>query len=168
MESCISLIDDSFIKNIGKLDYEYESNEKSDSPWSWFNKKHIYFYTLKEGDSIIAYAIWRIKNNISHLHSFLVSAEFQRQGIGRLLLKYYEEKSIQINANIQLFTLHTYDNTKYNHIFYSKSGYQKYKKHDENKISCLTDWIENCKTFNDWPLVNNKVLFYKPIKQNSE
>ena len=167
MNFCISLIEASFIKNIGKLDYEYESKKISAPPWSWFNQENLYFYTLKEDNLIIAYVIWRIKNNISHLHSFLVSAEFQRQGIGKILLKQYEEKSKQINPNIQIFTLHTYDDTKYNHIFYSKSGYKKYKKHDENKITCLTSWIENCKTFNDWPLRDNKVLFYKHSKQNT-
>ena len=30
---------------------------------SWFNQENLYFYTLKEDNLIIAYVIWRIKNN---------------------------------------------------------------------------------------------------------
>ena len=167
MKSCITLIDDSFMKNIGKSDHEYESKQISDPPWSWFNQENVYFYTLNSKNSIIAYVIWRIINNISHLHSFLVAAEFQRQGIGNILLKRYEEKSKQIKLNIQIFTLHTYEDTIYNHMFYSNNGYKKYIRNDENKIRGLPNWIEHCKKHNDWPLRDNKVLFYKHSKQDT-
>ena len=158
---CATLVDTSFEKNMGNLMHDYESKNIFNPPWSWYNQKNLHFYTLVYKNKIIAYVIWRIKNKISHLHSFLVSADFQRRGIGTLLLRYYEEKSLEVQPKLKFFTLHTYDDTKYNHIFYSKNNYVKYRNHDEYKYSYLNDWIENCKNHNDWPLRNNKVLFYK-------
>jgi len=161
LEKCISLVDASFEKNMYSLIHEFENKDISKPPWSWYKQKNVYFYTLNYQNSIIAYVIWRIKGRISHIHSFLVSADFQRKGIGTQLLKFYEKKSEEIHPNLRIFTLHTYDETKYNHMFYSKNNYIKYRYHDENIHICLNDWIKNCKIHNDWPLKDNKVLFYK-------
>ena len=42
MKSCIILIDESYSKNIGKSDYEYESKQIFDPPWQWFNQDNLY------------------------------------------------------------------------------------------------------------------------------
>ena len=161
MKDCVSLIEASFRKNLSNHTHEYESIHLSEPPWSWYNQKNIYFYTLKSSNAIIAYAVWRVFKEVSHLHSFLVSADFQRKGIGTILLKYYENKSIQIEPTIEVFTLHTYFETRYNQVFYLKNGYLKYNRFDEEKIGGLKSWTENCKNHDDWPLTNNKLLFYK-------
>ena len=106
-EICISLVDDAFEKCMDSLTHEYESKDISKTPWSWYNHKDVYFYTLSYEDNIIAYVIWRIKDRISHLHSFLVSADYQGIGVGSILLKCYEKKLKKFNL-IWKFSLYTH------------------------------------------------------------
>lgn len=161
IDGCIVLIEDAFKKNIGELSHQYESTQKTEPPWSWFRQDHIKFFVLTHGDSIVAYVIWRNLPHVSYLHSFLVAAGYQGKGIGRSLLDEYERMSRSINTDTRLLTLHTYEETVYNHIFYQKSGYRKYESGDEGKVPWLEEWIHNCKAHDDWPLNNGRVLFYK-------
>ena len=161
IKTCISFIDDAYKRNLGESAHAFQSKKLTDPPWSWFNTRGIYYFTLKSSNRIIGYSIWRIVKDVSHLHSFLVVADFQKKGIGSILLKYYEEKSMQLEPNINIFTLHTYKETKYTYIFYNKNGYKKYKRNDENIVDGLDTWTKNCKKYDDWPLKGNKVLFYK-------
>lgn len=160
---CIAMINNAFLKNIKGHNY-FENTDLSRPPWSWFENEQIYFYVLSINEQIIGYVIWRAMDRLSHLHSFLISATHQRQGFGSKMLSLYEEKAMSNNVDIQLYTLHTYEKTAYNHLFYLENGYKRYKYNDEKKFEVLQLWIENCSKHNDWPLSNGKILFYKSLK----
>lgn len=158
---CISLIDDAFSNCIDLLNSSFESKEREKPPWSWYGYSNLSFHVLTVADDEVnGYIIWRNIYNTSHLHSFLVSAQHQQKGAGTKALSYYESESLKINPNTNIFTLHSYKSTVYNHIFYQRNGYEIY---DDNrqKIDELNDWIENCKRHSDWPLTRNKVLLFK-------
>ena len=163
ISDCIELIDGAFSRNISQEDKIFESSDINKPPWSWFGQETVYFHVYKFSHKIIGYVVWRGKKSISHLHSFLISSEIQRMGIGSALLNEYEKGAVLLNSNCRLFTLHTYKDTEYNHKFYFSAGYVRYKKNDEKIIPSLHIWIDNCKKHNDWPLKNNKILFYKTV-----
>jgi len=158
--NCIDLIEGAYIKNVAKKN-SFESNDKNQPPWSWFGEELVHFHVLEYNLNTIGYVVWRKKSHISHLHSFLVSAEYQRLGIGTELLRMYEKGATKINSDCRLLTLHTYGETGYNHKFYFNKGYIRYKNKDEINVIDLKLWINNCEENNDWPLKENKILFYK-------
>ena len=121
----------------------------------------IHFNVFKLTDVIVGYVVWRKKPEISHLHSFLISADFQRFGLGTKMLNEYQNTSRTHIPDLGLFTLHTYESTEYNHKFYKNAGYSRYEMGDEKRFPLLNDWIDNCYQHGDWPLTHNKVLFYK-------
>jgi len=158
---CIMLIDEGFYNCTDISDNTFESKEIGKPPWSWYGHPNLSFYVLTLGDEkIIGYVIWRNVHSTSHLHSFLISADYQRKGVGSTALCSYECESLKKNPQTNIFTLHSYQTTVYNHIFYQRNGYEIYDGARQT-IDELKDWIENCKRHRDWPLTGNKVLLFK-------
>ena len=52
IDFCISLVDASFEKNMDNLTHEYEDKIIFNPPWSWYNQKNLYFYTLSYENQI--------------------------------------------------------------------------------------------------------------------
>jgi ribosomal protein S18 acetylase RimI-like enzyme len=160
---CLDIIDDAFGRNVEGSGKSFENKHIDEPPWSWFGEENVFFYMLRSNNDLLGYVVWRQRGMVSHLHSFLISSRFQRMGLGKKMLETYHEESLRLKKTIVLFTLHTYEETKYNHLFYEMYGYQQYKKNDELVTKNLNPWIENCRIHNDWPLTNKKLLFYKSV-----
>jgi len=120
---------------------------------------------LRDHDGPAGMAMWRMLDELAHMHLLFVSCDRQGQGYGSHLLRHFRDCALSEDPSIRLLTLHCLAGSTRSLRFYRHHGYTAYEPGMEGYIPDLYLWIDAARREDSaWPLKKDKVLFFKLIR----
>lgn len=119
------------------------------SPWNRMafinelrHNKYASYYVLEENNVVIAYGgIWNVLDE-AHITNIAVKKDLQKQGYGKKMLNYLEEKAYEKGADAITLEVRASNNAA--QALYEKNGYQSWgvrpKYYTDNNEDAIIMW----------------------------
>jgi GNAT superfamily N-acetyltransferase len=131
-------------------------------PFSWWGDPTLSWWIASLDGWPSAFAMWRHQERNAHLHSFFVTDEAQRRGVGTAFIGFHFSQAEAENPALDSFTLHVRREAEWARRFYTRHGYVVRDPHSVtlDEQSGLSDWVRTYVRFG-WP-EEGKLLLHRP------
>ena len=132
-------------------------------PWIWYGDAALFWQLAEMDGQVLGFSLSRHVKRHVHLHALFIHPKFQNLRIGQQFMIRHWKQGILEYPEVDSFSLGVYRKNINGIRFYKKLGYQELDQSsiDPNQDNGLGDWVQNCLTFNDWPLRDGAMFFIK-------